>query len=191
MDTTCEIEAKFSADGVPVVQVMTFATNKKHLALKDYRVVEGVDQYWGRGDHVVRLRIDGPGDCTLTVKQRKSANQILERHEVDLPLQPGVPSPNVERFLELSGWERLFTISKTSHIWRFQYADHAILLALYDVFSGKTRRRFMEVEVDKDSACSKAHAHTVLKNWISSLQTEFGFKSPLNKSLLELYGPTK
>lgn len=194
MDNHSEIEAKFRADKVTLKDFLAFMAD--HYGFKKYKVVSGVDTYYTRDDHVVRHRYDGDKSVsTLTVKKRKSASSISDRHEVDLPLRDDVQIRDVKAFLKLTGWEPLFSIEKTSYIAHVDRGAHVACLALYDVWDLQLPEhetgadRFLEVEIEKDSSCSPEVANSVLVEWIKVLREHLHLEAPLNESLFELYAP--
>jgi len=194
MDNHSEIEAKFRADTVSLGDFLGFMA--VHYGFKKYKVVSGTDVYHTRGEDVVRHRYDGEKALsTLTVKKRKSAESIADRHEVDLPLRDDVQVRDVKAFLKLTGWEPLFSIEKTSYIAHVQMGAHVACLALYDVWAlnapehEQGSNRFLEVEIEKDSSCTPEEAERFLQQWIEEIRGEFNLGDPSNQSLFEIYSP--
>lgn len=160
---------------------------------REYRLrkVEGRLQYVsGR-----RYRDHAPSvSCCLTVKQRKSGEHLLDRHEVDLWVGDQKPE-DVAAFVGLLGGREEFRIQKSYHVWMIQIPTFQgpveVCLALYDVCrpDGSDKRRFLEVEVEKHSACGTSEGETYLQSWMLFLQQHLGLGDPVNVSLQELYRP--
>lgn len=206
MDKHSELEVKFETD-ISVADVTSWLMGEN---VERYHKVDGFDTYYIQGNNVVRHRCDGRRKLSvLTVKQRKSADSIQDRHEVDLPQDPSVTAADVQAFMKLTGWEPLFTIEKTSYIYHVKQGQAHICVALYDVWPVKPsflvttggkipmnirgpKRRFLEIEVEKDSDVSDEMGQVLLNTWVDSAQGMFSDKSlvgPLNESLLEMYRP--
>lgn len=207
MDKFSEIEAKLSAEGVEPHQLLAFASEiKTNPVLKPYGygisgaiIVSGYDVYYGQGESVLRVRCDGENggaSICLTTKTRKSQKSLLDRNEVDIWLRKGTEPEDIETFLERTGWQELFTIQKQYWVFHLRSSsgpENIICLALYDTYQDdpNTAKRFLEVEVERDSPCTSAQGRAILKKWISSVRARFGLAEPLNKSLFELYSPKK
>lgn len=218
MDKFSEIEAKFAADGLlpslvqKFVDGLVYSDSSPLRAYPDhYREVKGTDFFYRVGGKVVRLRRDvlqhtapplmNPSHADvesvcLTIKERKSQKSLLDRHEVDLFVEPenyGI----VVGFLKMLGGKLEFRIEKRYWVWLFRYLlpfgqTVEICLAMYDVSAkGKPKRRFLEVEIEKHSTVSPKVARQQLQWWISTLKKEFSLEAPINASLQELYRPKK
>lgn len=217
MDQYSEIEAKFDANDLNVAQIQAFVDelpfdgatyrcyNYKQATGTDtfFKVGEGVFRY--RRDEVTKNRdyYDGPPTepydhprsilTCLTVKERKSAKNLLNRKEVDLWVGDKIEPEDMRAFVGLLGGSEQFSIKKTYWVWMLEKNDIHICLAMYDVErpDGSDKRRFLEVEVEKNSACTQEEGMAVLRTWISMVQENFGLQGPVNTSLLELYGKGK
>lgn len=207
MDRYSEVEAKFEAPAVEPHQLLAYAAEiQADPVLKPYRynisgaiIVGGWDTYYKQGDSILRHRCDGENghqsNC-LTTKTRKSKKDLLDRNEVDLFLRPGTLPEDVEAFLQRTGWEQVFTINKqytVLHLHSSSGPDNIVCLALYDVWEDdrKQARRFLEAEVERDSACTTTQGRAALKKWISSIRARFDLPEPVNQSLYEIYAPKK
>jgi hypothetical protein len=202
-----EIEAKFSAESVEPHQLLAFASEiKSDSVLKPYGyeisgaiIVKGYDVYYGQGKSVLRVRCDGEGDkatICITTKTRKSKADLLDRNEVDVWLRKDTRPEDIETFLDRTGWKALFTINKYYTVFHLKSSSgpgNIICLALYDTHDGnpENKKRFLEVEVERDSVCTSAQGRAILKKWISSVRARFGLGEPSNQSLFELYMPKK
>lgn len=207
MDRYSEIEVKFEAPSVEPHQLLAFAADvRSDPILKPYGygiagaiIVGGWDTYYQQGDKILRHRCDGDGDrqtnC-LTTKSRKSEKDLTDRHEVDLFFRAGTPPEDIETFLERTGWEAIFTINKyytVLHLKSTAGADNIVCLALYDTWEDDRRqaRRFLEVEIERDSTCTTTQGRAALKKWVQAVRARFGLPEPLNQSLYEIYAPKK
>lgn len=213
MDELSEVESKFSADGIEakdLFESLSSLIGDNATDITHYKTVSGWDKYYQQGSNWLRHRCDGDRKTSvLTCKVRKSAGSITDRHEVDMPIQEAVSSDTVEAFLKLSGWKLGFEIQKTSYIFHLATPTHKVCVALYDVWQEnevrlrlpggfevftvakeKTEpRRFLEVEIEKDSACTHDQALEYLKSWVQYFQMVFALDEPLNESLFEMYRP--
>ncbi len=196
MDKRSEVEAKFDAPYVTLDSI--FAWLGGEHSLLSYKKVGGWDRYYKQGSYFLRHRCDGTRKTSvLTVKIRKSQESIQDRHEVDMPISSEVSSDDVTAFLEMTGWKPHFEIQKMSYIFHIKGGSHVACIALYDVWSDDDMtpgdkvpvRRFLEVEIEKDSACTQEQANILLEDWVVEIRNELGLKEPLNSSLFELYAP--
>lgn len=206
MDKHSELEVKFETD-ITVADVTAWLMGEN---VERYHKVDGFDTYYTQGNNVVRHRCDGTRKLSvLTVKQRKSSDSIQDRHEVDLPQDLSVTAADVKAFMKMTGWEPLFTIDKTSYIYHIKQGEAHICVALYDVWpvqpgfmvtgGGRIpmtmrgeRRRFLEIEIEKDSDVSEETGQALLNQWTDSARGMFAamrLEGPLNESLLEMYRP--
>ncbi len=195
MDTRSEVEAKFDA---PYLSLEQLFASFGDSCTENYKKVGGWDRYYKQGNNYLRHRCDGKRKTSvLTVKLRKSTDSIQDRHEVDMPISTEVSAGDVTAFLEMTGWKLHFEIQKMSYIFHLDGTNHQACIALYDVWSDDNMepgdkvpvRRFLEVEIEKDSACTQGEANIYLQHWIKHLQVEFNLGTPLNSSLFELYAP--
>ena len=167
MDRHSEVEAKFEADGLTPGQVQAFVDSlpgRGYWRCRQYLKADGVDTFYRIGEGVFRSRRDDirtdrrydPSgnwedqpervDCCLTVKERKSDRNLLDRHEVDLHVGRQDPD-DVRAFVRLLGGTEAFRIAKTYDVWMLQCGGFGtggyrptgteLCLALYDA-SGPT-----------------------------------------------------
>jgi hypothetical protein len=198
MDRYSELELKFDAGDVPERTFLRVIADQFAGSVLRYKRVEGWDHYWRQGDSVVRHRCDGTRQTSVfTVKKRKSQGSLTDRHEVDLPLREDIKPEDAVRFLEMTGWRRWFSIDKCSYIFHIEDCYGALLcIALYDVtpidghgfLSGDTRR-FLEIEIERESSCTPEIAKNRLDFYEEVLRKLFTLKGPLNQSLQEMFGP--
>ncbi len=204
MDPHSEVEAKFEATGLLPSQIQAFMDER--FSDHTFRRVTGIDQFWNVGGKVVRARFDrerldeGVGICAyapettcLTIKARKSANSLLDRHEVDLPVGT-ISAFTVSEFLEMLGAEYESALNKEYWVWIFTYpigeTTATVCLALYDVCrfgDSSNKRRYLEIEIEKHSECSDEVGKAELQFWIGLLKRVFTLEDPVNVSLYELY----
>ena len=194
MDKYSEVEIKLDATGLDPKKFMAFVVSQD-TRLERVKVIQGKDTFYRKGDDVVRYRCDGEEKMSfLTVKKRKSADSLIDRKEIDLPLKDGTPADIVEAFFELSGWEKEFSIYKD--YWFFNVAGvtddgthYEACVAMYDVY--KTygpKHRFLEVEIERESDCSTGQAKEILDQWLANIKTSLlPDAKPLNLSLYELF----
>lgn len=184
-----------------------------------YTRVEGTDSFYRVGEGSVRLRkdrilggkkygvvrytnkdkiggfIEIPKEhdfkCCLTVKQRTSTRNLLNRKEVDLHIHHNVDTDDVAGLFGLLGGKFEFVIRKQYYVWMLKRGPEEICLALYDVCDAvcENERRFLEVEIEKHSEISQKDGLTLLNYWIDMVQGRFQLEKPVNKSLYEMYKP--
>ncbi len=190
MDPHSELEVKFAADAVDPNDLFTWLDARD---VRRYHVVDGFDTYYRRGEHIVRHRCDGTKKLSvMTTKTRKSQESLTDRNEVDLPQDATVSAHDVGVFLARTGWEPEFTIDKTSYIAHVHIGGAHICVALYDVFPRDRSypdRRFLEIEIEKDSLLTPDQGAVVLEQWTRSARESLALGDPLNESLYEMYRP--
>jgi adenylate cyclase class IV len=191
MDEFSEVEIKIDAEKIKTVDFIHFVLNSDvSLVIDEIKILNGTDCFYQKGDDVVRHRCDGVNKkSVLTVKKRKSNKSIVDRHEVDLPIELGTTPDTVSKFLEMSGWSKLFQINKSYHVFKVSSPQYKACVALYDVNKGgKNKRRFLEVEIEKDSKCTHEEGLVYLNSWLERIRTELSVPAePLNLSLYEYY----
>jgi hypothetical protein len=128
----------------------------------------------------------------FTVKERRSDNNLLNRKEVDLKIDATVKPEDVEAFMKMMKADFQYKIKKDYEIWDIVSAKEGVRVcfAMYDVKrpNGTDKRRFVEVEIERDSTCTAKEGRDALQLWIPVLRQQFGFEAPANVSLYELYG---
>lgn len=179
-----------------------------------FKDVVGVDTFYASPAQgkVIRYRraVDPTlphGPPSLTYKQRQAPGNIRDRIEIDLFLAEHKPvTESVHNLLYTLGFSEHFTILKESHIWDFpeiiytatdadgvspqtKKAVAHVIVALYDVLHAGTIRRFLEIEVDRDSDIHDNTAEMLLSDWILEAQDKLGVREPLTQSLYEMYAP--
>jgi hypothetical protein len=198
-----EVEAKFRAPHLQIPEVWQFiADNCGRFQIERFKEVAGDDCYYRQGSRVLRHRYDGQRRVSiLTVKERKSETSIADRHEIDLPIREDQSPETVRDFLLMTGWERLFAISKNSFIWhlRPRYGAGATgplaCLAVYDVLDQSLPEheagwdRYVEIEIEKDAGITHQTALTELGLWVQELRVFLNLGEPINQSLQEIYAP--
>ena len=158
MDRHSELEFKFLADHVDPGAFKSWCMS---LGPTRFNSAAFPDVYWRRGDNVVRHRLLWGGAGELTVKRRKSADSITDRQEIDL------------RF---------------SYPFWFKHGDASIVVSLYEVARQPFKsRRFLEVEVEKESNVSDQVARNLLTLWSSYAAREFDLGDPCALSIYEMY----
>lgn len=198
MNRYSELEIKLSADGLSPQKFIEFVL-KSGAKVDSLQVLSGMDTFYRKGKEVVRHRCDGDGEkSVLTVKKRKSKESLVDRHEVDLPVAPGVPPEDVAAFLELAGWKEEYSIRKVYWIFHIKEINHRSCVAMYDVWktggfknnskSSPKKYRFLEVEIERDSECSTRTGESLLSEWLSKINNDILPEAkPLNVSLYELF----
>lgn len=186
-----ELEYKFEADhvhsGIFVPEMMGDRPN----LYEQKKTFD--DVYYKCGEHVVRHRHARGGE--LTVKERKSQDSIMDRVEVNLCFSPKTNQEDVEAFLKLTGYERMFAVRKHYvHIFEFHREDYEVEVCLYSVsrvdeWGESNYRKFVEVEIKRNpgSDYEDYRIKGALESWRKYLQSKFKLGEPLNESLLEIY----
>lgn len=126
----------------------------------------------------------------LTVKERKTNKNLLNRHEVDVPLL--AEKGDFEAFMSMLEIEPWYQIKKEYKIWQLgEQNGIKVCVAMYNVSrpDGSEHKRFLEVEIEKDSTCSPKQGMVALKKWITYLRENLKLDPPTNQSLSELYCP--
>lgn len=189
MDKKSEVEIKVDATGLDPKKFMAFVVTQEER-IERIKIINGTDTFYRHGDDVIRHRCDGEAkDSVLTVKKRKSADSIVNRYEVDLPVKPGVPPEMVGAFFEMSGWQKEFSIVKEYHFFNVRGKDYEACIAMYDVWRDpKKKYRFLEVEIERESDCSAKQAEKYLNEWLGRIKKALlPDAKPLNVSLYELF----
>lgn len=190
MDKFSEVEIKIDAEGLDPRDFMAFVVQCQDIHIEKVRIISGQDTFWRKGDDVVRARCDGPEkENILTVKKRKSADSLVDRKEVDLVLKEGTDPDMVKAFFQMTGWQEEFTIYKDYHFFNVQGPDYHACIAMYDVWkTPNKKRRFLEVEIERDSKCSPAQAKKYLAIWLDKINHGLLMSAtPLNLSLYEYF----
>lgn len=208
MDKYSEVEVKFAADHVTPEHMQGFVDEQPlEYNVDNYRYALGTDVFYRLGTGALRFRKDSVrvlrhmnADGTarldqshvtscLTVKQRKSDDHIIDRREVDLWVGPQ-DEADVTAMVDLLGGNKLFSIKKEYHVWMLRKGGFHVCLALYDVSypDGKDKRRFLEVEIEKDSKCSGFDGGIELRKWELAVKAAMAVGEPINQSLFEMYG---
>lgn len=202
MDPHSEVEVKFDADGVDLNTYKNFVEVRcrfQGARVVGYKAVQGTDTYFVINGKPLRYRRGGDRCAELTYKERKSADSISDRVEINLPLKSGTPPAAVEAMLTYLGAEVDFSIEKWSYIFHLDGImngiDYRATLALYDVHDVapglETTRRFLEVEIEAASNCTPAQGLEVLDSWRALVEDELQVQGPLNQSLYEIYTKRK
>lgn len=194
MDRYSELEAKYEAHAIPI---SAYLEKMKVFNAEKYHCVIGWDTFYSNPSTGLVLRYrraksEGNDHPVLTFKKRKDGGNSVDREEVDLFLERNdATDDDAKAFLGALGLKEHFSILKESHIHHIVRGDHIAVVALYDVMQPGQHglRRFLEVEIDKDSECDATRGHEALRFWEAELESRFDIKAPLNKSLYELYAP--
>lgn len=194
MGNQTELEYKFNAEAVSSRTFCEEIMDERPTSYENRPTFD--DNFYQRGDSVVRHRLARGGE--LTVKERKSEFSILDRVEVNLRFSEDTDQEDVEAFLKMTGYKKLFTLRKGYvHIFEFLRAAYEIEVCMYSVHllrpewnnGGQYYKKFIEVEIKRTpgSDFDDDQLKGVLKTWRQLLQGRFALGSPLNESLLETY----
>lgn len=172
-----------------------YKIGKKVFRYRSDRISKQIDYHDNQGSYQVRMGgVDSPdfrsNQFLLTVKERKTAKNLLNRHEVDVPLlaEPG----DFEAFMTMLEVEPWYQIKKEYKIWQLEEEGGVkVCVAMYSVCrpDGSEFKRFLEVEIEKDSKCTPKEGMATLKKWITYLRENLKLEAPTNQSLSELYCP--
>lgn len=213
-----ELERKYSAEHVEFRAFSTWIQSNRTQGLYNIGVqrrVQGEDHFFRRGNHVVRYRFGYNNNYNaFTVKVRTSNDSIENRHEVDLLLHAKVDLSTVTEFMRLTGYKWEFSLWKDALIFDIDdtYNKVKVFPVIYDVarISGylstkddhvrrlpvpsldlSTKRRFIEVEVEKDPTITINLAKATLDIWDQEIRKGLVLEPALNLSLYENYSPSK
>lgn len=205
MDRYSELEVKYKADDVVltaynetldkiiVEATSLFAGPKKPGSFR--KTVVGTDTFFrGPNDAVLRYRRagkDGNDQPALTYKKRKHGGNSVDRVEVDMFVDRALSTEeDVRAWLGVLGFVEHFSILKESHIYKIPGRGHNAVVALYDVIQHHKISRYLEIEIDKDSACDDNEGSGYLNEWAERFQKVFpSIGRPTGKSLYELHAP--
>lgn len=188
-----EFEHKYEAEDVlPEIfmQVCMERSPERYL-----RAV-GPDAYYEQGDNVLRHRLSG-GAGELTVKRRKSELDSEDRLEIDLHFDPKTSVVDVQRFLQATGWARTFTVLKDCRIFWFREGAMEVNVSYYESWllqddPEPTRKRFVEIEIEKGTKYNPTDARAFLLYWRNHLlRNGVALGDRINESLYELYSGKK
>lgn len=189
MNKHSELELKWNADHISARDFAVWMM--RSFAVQRAEVFDGTDFYFRRDSSVLRYRVDhDTGMHELTTKQRKSADSIRDRVEVNIPLGKNVAQADVWALVGALGFESEIALRKNSHVFHVPCGAFMVVVALYDVtVVGKEhlpRHTFLEVEVEANLLPQSA-AEQTLDSFAAALTEEFGLATPLNESLYEMY----
>ena len=185
-----EIESKFAADHVSWEEFGDWA--RKLDPVREERA-GGVDTFYRKGKDVLRHRVGSDNDLhELTTKILTSKKSSTNRCEVDVQL---ASSPNdVGYLLELVGWQKELGIGKSGLMFDIVAGGVKVDFCIYDAHGteGKALKsppqRFIEVEVEKTPDVSVDDALSIVREWETALEEQFGLAKPMNKSLYDAFG---
>jgi len=174
-----EIERKYTANTVDWDDFV-----KKCKTFKPYRelLVRGPDTYYENGESIIRWRVS-PEINELTTKSRFTTKSSLVREETDLKT-PGNNLKTMMKFIDNLGYEKLFRIWKTCHIFWVENEIGKASIVIYKVESkDHPDRNFIEIEAEKGQPIKES------KELIRYWEKELGLKKHwrINKTLLEIY----
>lgn len=192
-----EIEAKLDGKEVDLKTFLSWAHKLPNIERSEHSV-NTPDDYYECGDAVVRHRgLDGKHE--LTVKRRKSTSSTRDREEIDLFFSDRTPHASVGAFLRATGYKLAFRLIKDNIyiFWTKPTPNITLVYCIYDVWDEDvpgTRRRFIEVEVEKGSNVTPETGKRYLRDAVDEMQRMFldaSFKpilgEPLNESLYEIF----
>jgi len=189
-----EIEAKLAADHVNIEAFKKWMFTNRNI--EKFVEITSPDTYYEQGDRAVRQRgDDDDAHHELTIKLRKNENSTRDRVEIYLKFSPDTSAFNVRCFLEAAGFKRVFTLTKTAHIFWVRHSDNfKMSYVIYDVWKvgGLDKpRRFIEVEAEKGSNVTVETAKRRVREAVRELRDMFALGEPLNDSLYEIYSGKK
>jgi hypothetical protein len=187
LDHHSELEFKFAAGHVDVDAFRVWAMELNPIGYKSRAYP---DSYYRNGDAVVRHRQWPAPAGELTVKRRKSTTSIEDREEINLRFDGQTSCIDVTTFLHATGWVHEFTLLKHfSHVFWFTHGGAKLAVSLYEVERAETKdtRRFLEVEVERESDVSEETARKLLRLWSGAAAGNFNLDEPLKESLYEIY----
>lgn len=151
--------------------------------------VKGPDEYWTKGDSVIRFRSDGDTFRELTTKQRTSKRSTKVRKETDLKLAPETSSKDIESFLQTAGYKKKFVIIKEAVIQEYDLFGGLTSVVYYEVYrkdKPKVKRTFIEIEGSKKQTVQLNKK--LVKEWSKVLIKFYPeLNRPLNSSLFEIF----
>ena len=190
-----EIEVKFDADKVAVKDFEAFVF-ESGLNIEKYIKVKGPDRFFSSSGGVLRHRLDmDTGRSEITLKMRKSKDSTRDRFEIDWKIDERTKTEDIAPLLEALGFGHILTIVKEARIFLIKLTANAnATFVVYDVWKEEkgsevlgTRKRFIEVEIEKGSNISVDTAKKHLNTWTQKIQAHFKLDEPLNQSLFEIY----
>lgn len=186
-----ELEVKLPAEVIGEMDFCKWAISKNPYR---YIQVAGPDQFYRRGEEVVRHRIPPDEAAQLTIKKRKSTQSIKDRSEVDLELSLAATPDLVKNFLELAGFIEDIRIYKQAKIFWFKNKKEEIIVSFYSAqkeVNGalqEPKKCYIEIEVLKGSDVTIETGKSYLRKWTDELNTYFKLDlKPLNESLYEVF----
>jgi len=197
MDKFSEVEIKVDATELDPHKFMAFVVSQTDVVPEKVRIISGTDTFYRRGDDVIRHRCDGgtreEQEHFLTVKKRKSQDSLMDRKEIDLVLKAHGKEPIlVEAFFELTGWQKEFQLHKNYVVLNVEGIGYKACIAMYDVWGGRRNpqdvKRFLEVEIERESSCTTEEAKAHLHDWLGRIKKDLLPNAiPLNLSLYEYF----
>lgn len=192
-DIYSEIEYKLPAEKVGVNEFVTWCASQ---GPDQYVHILSPDLYYAQGVSTIRHRWGDNGEAgELTVKRRKDSKSTTDRVEIDLFFNDKTTKEDVAKFLELTGWKRIFTIVKEAHIFNFKKNDAPdVSVVIYDCWlidKPGSKRRFIEIEAAKGTRETLAKDKAIINEWYQKIASLFDVEPPCNKSLYEIYSGKK
>jgi len=181
-----EIEFKYAADNVSLVQFLAFCEDRK--GLKQKFIASGYDHFYDKKDEpdsFYRLRV-GEDFTQLTFKRRTSTLNNVVRTEHNVSLSSNTSEDQIRALVGEQGYSYNTSIFKTCFVFCFE--EH--VFSYYVVFNKDLREtgRFIEIEASEEHPWSNEGEATSYIAMTEKLLRPLGI-SPQNRikrSLFEL-----
>lgn len=181
-ENNIEIEYKYLAN-ITKKEFHSYLQNMNEVSIisEPIYICSCDDYYKGMNPNsFIRYR-KGSSNTELTLKAKKNGNMI--RKEVNLNITGNNDSSIVE-FLELSGYNKEFSIFKEAWIWKVNYLNNIMDISYYTL---PDKRSFIEVEVEHGDFNEEAGIQ-ILNSFVSSILNveKLGLVRE-NRSLFEIF----
>jgi len=184
-----ELEIKMDAEKVDLHSFLSWCFAK---GPSSYKYIASPDTMYSNGNgNIIRHRYSADGEFNqTTVKLRKSSKSIKNRLEIDLDYASHIAVDDVQQFLLYTGWKEEFTLQKSAWVFFFE----EVSVAIYTVYRKdlpKTKRTFLEVEINKHLNSDTSKCELILEQWRKDISKLFNVSKPLNESLWEIFSGKK
>tara|TARA_Y100001938_G_C7982788_1_gene375295 strand:+ start:177 stop:773 length:597 start_codon:yes stop_codon:yes gene_type:complete len=175
MEANMEIEYKFWAGNVSKQDFHSLLEEAIGRRFEPLYVCS-CDDYYTNQDTDSFLRYRKGGSCTeITLKQKRDGNVV--RKEINLDVANNEDSSIVE-FLDLSGYEKVFSVFKEAWIWAFEDCD----VSYYTLSDG---RSVVELEARHEHFKEAQEGIDIIDKWSEKLKCETLTRE--SRSLFEIF----
>lgn len=188
--THTELEVKYKVNYSDLMPFKRFV--EKNFNIERFEYVTGPDHYFVKPntDDFIRFRCADyqTENGELTIKQKRSTNNNINRTEVNIKLK-NPDYQDVEKFANLLGYNFNFTVIKDCYV--YELSDcHICFYSASDTTSKKDPLHFIEIEIKEDvvDILSQKESWDLLKFYEKKLsEINISSRKRIKKSLFETF----